>query len=199
MKTLHPGVRIVRIMSAPSQDTAHVTRAKGRAGRTRRGLPRETASADRSALAPPPTPVLPEELMACAREVRDLLDELAELSGCGNAWGLRVLRRNVELALASPVTLVSPENQMDFIEELVEAVWDGADSGFRWAVKPADTRAEAPDGTRTREERRRDIVERFDRLALDLCMRVERWHELEAAAADTPLAAPRIFHTDHMV
>ena len=141
--------------------------------------------------------------MACAREVRDLLDELAELSGCGNAWGLRVLRRNVELALASPVTLVSPENQMDFIEELAEAVWDGADSGFRYAVKPADTPAgapaEAPDGTHTREERRRDIVERFDRLAHDLCMRVEGWHELEAAAADVPLAAPRIFHTDHMV
>lgn len=195
----HPGGRIVRIMSAPSRDTVHVTRAKGRAGRTRRGLPRETASADRSALAPPPTPVLPEELMACAGEVKDLLDELDELSGCGNAWGLRVLRRNVELALASPVTLVSPENQMDFIEELAEAVWDGADSGFRYAVKPADTRADAPGGTRTREERRRDIVERFDRLAHDLCVRVERWHELEAAAADAPLAAPRIFHTDHMV
>lgn len=191
--------RIVRVVSAPSRETAHVTRAKGRAGRTRRGLPREKASAERSALPASPTPVLPEELTACAGEVRDLLDELAELSGCGNAWGLRVLRRNVELALASPVTLVSPENQMDFIEELAEAVWDGTDSGFRYAVKQADTPAETPDGTRAREERRRDIVERFDRLAHDLCLRVERWHELEAAAADAPTAAPRIFHTHYMV
>lgn len=195
---LRPNGRIVRIMSAPSRETAHVTRANGRAGRTRRGVPREKASAGRSA-PPPPTPVLPEELTACAREVRDLLDELAELSGCGNAWGLRVLRRNVELALASPVTLASSENQLDFIEELAEAVWDGADSGFRYAVKKADTPPETPDVTRTREERRRGIVERFDRLAHDFCLRVERWHELEAAASDAPPAAPRIFHSDYMV
>jgi hypothetical protein len=138
--------------------------------------------------APEPTPVPPAELVARAGDVRALLDELAELTGCENAWGLRVLRRNVELALASPETLDRAENQMDFIEELAEAVWDGADSGFRHAV----TQAATPDGTHARERRRQAIVDRFDQLADHLCKQVERWQALEAEVAGASFAAPRL-------
>ncbi len=131
-----------------------------------------------------PVPVPASELVACAAEVRSLLIELTELTGCENSWGLRMLRRNVELALVSPETLDAPENQMDFIEELAEAVWDGADSGFRHAVKPAAT----ADGTLAREERRRVIVDRFDQLTGMLCSKVQRWRAREAAVPAAALA-----------
>ena len=145
--------------------------------------------------APQSTPFPAAELVARAGEVRALLDELAELTGCENAWGLRVLRRNVELALASPETLNRSENQMDFIEELAEAVWDGADPGFRYAVTPAAT----PAGTHAREDRRQAIVDRFDQLADHLCKQVERWQALEGEAAGASLALPSPPQSGHMI
>lgn len=144
---------------------------------------------------PQPTPVPAAELVARAGDVRALLDELADLTGCKNAWGLRVLRRNVELALASPETLDRAENQMDFIEELAEAVWDGADSGFRYAVTPAATAA----GTHAREQRRQAIVDCFDQLADHLCKQVERWQALETEAAGVSLVAPPHPQPGHMI
>jgi len=94
-----------------------------------------------------------------------------------------VLRRNVELALTSPETLDRAENQMDFIEELTEAVWDGADSSFRYSAQPAVT----PEATRVREERRETVVARLDQLADQLCRQVEHWQALEAATAGASL------------
>jgi len=148
-----------------------------------------------SGLVAPPTPLPPPELVAHAHEVRGLLDELAALTGSENAWGLRVLRRNVELAVMSPETLDRPENQMDFIEELAEAIWDGADSSFRYAVKPTATQ----EGARAPEERREAIVARLDRLADQLCKQVEHWQALVGAAADAPLDAPGLPQAEHMV
>jgi len=122
---------------------------------------------------PPPlsTPVPPADLVACARELQELVGELADLTGCGAAWGMRVLRRNIELALLSPRTLDTADNQLDFIEELAEALWDGADAGFRHAV----TQDATPADTGRREERRRAVVDRLDEVAHDLCGAAEAW------------------------
>src|SRR5437899_2039452 len=105
----------------------------------------------------------------------------------GAAWGMRVLRRNVELALLSPHTLDSADNQLDFIEELTEAVWDSGDAGFRHALAPAPT----PDETVHREQRRRAVVGRLDEHAHHLCAAAEAWRDqvvatAEAARADAP-------------
>ena len=189
---------IVRVVSASGADTDRVERAKGRSGHSRPSRLAATSQSHRERRPlpqPQPTPVPAAELVSRARDVRALLDELAELTGCGNAWGLRVLRRNVELALASPETLDRPENQIDFIEELAEAIWDGADSGFRHAVTPAAS----PDATRAREERRRAVVDHLDRLADRLCKQVERWQALEDEAAGALVAAPRPPQSEHMV
>ncbi len=121
------------------------------------------------------------ELLAAAGRLRPLLDELAELTGAGQSWGLRVLRRNVEIALRSPETLATAENQLDFIEELAEAVWDDADPGFRRAL-PAGP---GPEETRAREERRQGIVADLGRLADDLCGTAEGWQRLLSASTWT--------------
>lgn len=196
------GGRIVRVMSASTSDTGHVERARGRAEKHQIGRRRPSAALQPDAetqpvsgLVAPPTPLPPSELVAHAHEVRALLDELAALTGSENAWGLRVLRRNVELAIMSPETLDRPENQMDFIEELTEAIWDGADSGFRYAVKPAATQ----EGARAREERREAIVARLDRLADQLCKQVEHWQAFEGADAAAPLDSRRLPQAEHMV
>ena len=189
--------RIVRVMSAWWPDTDHVERAKGRSGYSRPSRPAATSQheIERQAPAPQATPVPVAELVAHAADLCALLRELAEVTGCENAWGLRVLRRNVELALASPETLERPENQMDFIEELAEAVWDGADPGFRYPVAPAAT----PDGPRAHEERRQAIVDRFDQLADHLCRQVEHWQALEPDPAAACLLAPRLPQSRHIV
>src|SRR5215471_6913620 len=109
---------IVRVLSVSRAETWRVTRPRT-----------QTIRGHRSSPPPPrPTPVPPGELLDRANELQGLLEELAELTGCGAAWGMRVLRRNVELALLSPHTLGTADNQLDFIEELAEALWDGADA-----------------------------------------------------------------------
>jgi hypothetical protein len=120
------------------------------------------------------------ELVDCARELRGLVEELTDLTGCGGAWGMRVLRRNVELALLSPHTLDVADNQLDFIEELTEAVWDGGDGGFRQAVAPSA----APEETALREQRRRAVVGRLDDLAHHLCAAAGAWRDLVVATAE---------------
>jgi hypothetical protein len=128
--------------------------------------------------APPATPLAAARLLAAAGRLRPLLDELARLTGTGHAWGLRVLRRNVEIALRSPETLASAENQLDFVEELAEAVWGDADPGFRLAL-PAGP---SPEATRGSEERRQAIVAHLGRLADELCGEVEAWQRLLSAS-----------------
>lgn len=127
----------------------------------------------------PDTPLGPGELAAAARELRALLGELAELTGAGDAWSLRVLRRNVEIAWLCPETLETRQNQLDFVEDLAEAVWDGADPGFR---QPLWTSGADPEETRAGEQRRQAVVERLDQIAERLCREVEHWQQLAAAA-----------------
>jgi hypothetical protein len=147
--------------------------------RSRRGRSRAEPTAGRGprpwAAAPPPTtPVAAADLHAEASTLRPLLAELAELAGSGPTWNLRVLRRNVEIALLSPETLRSAENQLDFIEELAEAVWDPSDPGLRAGATAAPGAPEA---------RRRAILGHLDRLADRLCREAEEWQRRRAAAA----------------
>jgi hypothetical protein len=137
--------------------------------------------------------VPPAELLDCARELRVLVQELADLTGCGGAWGMRVLRRNVELALLSPDTLAGADNQLDFIEELAEAVWDGGDGGFRQAVALGST----PEETARREQRRRAVVDRLDHLAHRLCAAAEAWRDLVVATAEGARAGIANPQEDH--
>jgi len=139
------------------------------------------------------TPVPAAELLASAGELRSLVDELSELTGCGMAWGVRVLRRNVELALLSPDTLDAADNQLDFIEELAEAVWDGADAGFRHAARDGAT----PDETVQREARRRAMVERLDAMTHRLCAAGEAWRDAAMVAAETAPAEAGYPQEDH--
>ena len=141
----------------------------------------------------PPTPVPPAELVGCAAELQGLVDELTDLTGYGRAWGMRVLRRNVNLALLSPHTLDTADNQLDFIEELAEAVWDGGDGGFRHALPPSSS----PEETVRREERRRAAVERLDALAHRLCAAGEAWRDLVVATAEASRAGVPNPQEDH--
>ena len=178
--------RIVRLMSVSRPDTWRVTRARKNYHRP------TTAEAERSParLAPtsappaPTTPVPPAELLAAIGELESLLDELDDLTGCGSTWAMRMLRRNVAVALRRPDSLESEINQLDFVEELAEAVWDGGDAAFRHAVRTAATPDETPDETARREDRRRAVVERLDQLAHRFCAAGEAWAERTAAAAD---------------
>jgi hypothetical protein len=167
--------RIVRFLSVSRSETRRVTRRTKQTTRLHAPPP------------PPPTrptPVPPAGLLDCARELRGLVDELADLTGCGGAWGMRVLRRNVELALLSPQTLDLADNQLDFIEELTEAVWDGGDGAFLHAVAPSPT----TEATVRREQRRRAAVDRLDELAHHLCAAAEAWRDLVVATAEAARA-----------
>jgi hypothetical protein len=137
--------------------------------------------------------VPPAELADRARELQGLLEELDDLTACGGAWGMRVLRRNVELAVLSPHTLDVADNQLDFIEELAEAVWDGGDGGFRHAVAPSPT----PDETAGREQRRRAVVGRLDDLTHQLCAAAEAWRDLVVVTAEAARAGVRNPQEDH--
>lgn len=170
--------RIVRVLSVSRPDTWRVTRS--RKPRTPRG--------PAGAAPPPPTPVPPAHLVTRARELRGLVDELVELTGCGNAWGVRVLRRNVELALLGPDTLRSADNQLDFIEELAEALWDAADGGFRQTIPPGGP----PEETAGRDERRRAVLARMDEIAQALCASAEAWRGAVAGAEDGAAGGHRL-------
>jgi hypothetical protein len=170
--------RIVRVLSVSTSQTGRVTRA--RSGRSRRTPPgRERRVLPAAAPPPPATPVAPAELLAMAGRLRPLLDELVHLTGAGHAWGVRVLRHNVEVALRRPETLATAANQLDFVEELAGAVWDDADPGFRAALPAGPDLA----ASQAREARRRTLVAFLDRVTGQLCGEVEGWQRLVTAAA----------------
>src|SRR6266496_2275752 len=147
------GPLIVRFLSVSRPDTWRVRRTRKP---TSTGPGQAAASGLRApASVPlPATPTSPAELLDRVGELRGLVAELADLTDAGGAWGMRVLRRNIELALLSPETLSSAQNQLDFIEELTGAVWDGSDARFRYAALPAATAEE----TCRRDARRLAIV-----------------------------------------
>lgn len=119
----------------------------------------------------PATPLASGDLLAVAEELRGLLDELTVVAGAAAAWGLRSLRESVELALATPDALSNADNQVDFVEELVEAVWGSSHWALRGPSAPAATWAETLAG----ERRRQAVAERLDELASTFCLAVEAW------------------------
>jgi len=170
-------VRIVRVLSASTRETVRVKRSRGARSRRRSAGRRQTAFGA-PGQRPPATPVPAAELVAAAAGLRPLLAELAALSGGGQEWSLRVLRRNVELALLSPESLETAENQLDFIEELAEAAWDGSVRGLRQlAGGPGGAGAEA---------RREAIAAELDELADRLCGQAESWQRHRSAFAEDP-------------
>ena len=128
---------------------------------------------------PGPTPLPRDVLLAHADEVRDLVDELAPLTRADHTWGVRTLRRNTEIALRNPRTLESPENQMDFIEELAESVWAGAEPGDPHVVR----RGEIPRQVQADVVRLHQLQDRLDQMAVLLCEHVVRWRRQACAAA----------------
>jgi hypothetical protein len=148
--------RIVRLVSVAGADTGFMERPRVEAAEL---------------------PLPPEELLQEVRQLRGLLDQLVGLSAPGEAWRLQPLRRNVDLALERPETLLTADNQLDFIEELTEALWQepmdelgaGSRSGATWEENAR------------REELRRSVWDRLDARAELLCERVERWHVARVA------------------
>lgn len=181
--------RIVRFLSVSRLDTWRVTRSRKQTARPPQHGQQELAPRHRRSTSSQlhPTPVPPAELLARAGELRTLVDELVDLTGCGDAWGVRVLRRNIELAVVNPDTLGSADNQLDFIEELAEAVWDGADAALRQAVALAAT----PEETVRREGRRRASLARLDELTHQLCAAAEAWRDVIVATAEAAQAVVR--------
>jgi hypothetical protein len=118
----------------------------------------------------PHLPIPVADLLARAAELRTLLESLAETSDSAGTWGLDGLRRGVAFALRHPESLARLENQVDFVEQVAEAVWDGADPGFRYPGQPGPTL----ELTLAREKRRRAVVARLDEIARELCEAVER-------------------------
>jgi hypothetical protein len=115
-------------------------------------------------------PIPAADLLARTAELRTLLEALVEASDSARTWALDGLRRSVELALRHPESLTRAENQVDFVEQIAEAVWDAADPGFRYPGEPGPTW----ELTLAREERRRAVVARLDEIARELCEAVER-------------------------
>src|SRR3982074_3315725 len=69
------------------------------------------------------TPIPPAALVKHVRRLGELLEDLDQLQP-GLPPGLETLKRNVLLALDRPESLESPENQLDFVEEFAEALWE---------------------------------------------------------------------------
>jgi hypothetical protein len=137
-----------------------------------------------------------DELIACAAEVRGLIDELVTLTGADHAWGVRTLRRNTEIALRNPKTLERPENQMDFVEEMAEAVWGAAEPGFRSALGTGVPTEQI----QLDRERLQAIMDRLDGLAVLLCGKVTDWRrQVSAAAGETPRSAARSPQASHWI
>ena len=137
------------------------------------------------------TPFATEELLEEARQLQRWLDEIAALSASGLPWGLRQQLRNVELALRRPETLASLDNQLDFVEELAEAVWQPQ---LELATAAPDEPAGQGESNReasARQRRAEALWERLDACAERLCERVERWHRgLQSEAAGFPRERP---------
>src|SRR5262249_38640045 len=161
--------RIVRFLSVSRSDTWPVTPGRKPSSPMRRAPAGEAQSFDTRALER--TPIPPAALSAWVAELTALVGELSSLAAGPGGWSLRVLRRNLELARLNPETLLSAENQLDFIEELAEAAWD-SDCHDRSCTGSEALTAQQHRG---REERRRAALDRLGEIALHLCAAAEGW------------------------
>jgi hypothetical protein len=131
----------------------------------------------------PLTPVSPPALLGEVLGLRSLLDGLAALLDLGLPPGLEALRRDVELALDRPESLETAENQLDFIEELAEAVW-----GAPAALQASSAEEASADGPAPLHRHGvAESWERLERLSELLCRDAETWHRRRTANAGAPL------------
>lgn len=134
----------------------------------------QTGPVSRSQIADQPAPFASEELLHEAKQVAKLLDELGGVSALEMVWGLVPLTENIQLALRRPRTLDSADNQLDFIEELAEAVW-----------REPPLELFGPAGAR-RPDLVESIWERLGTCAERLCERVDRWSRKQTGLAAGP-------------
>jgi hypothetical protein len=131
-----------------------------------------------------PTPVPPPVLLCEVRQLQSLLAELAGLFDLGLPPILEALRSDVELALKRPESLGAAENQLDFIEEVADAVWgeplpslvDGGEGAPPGGLEPH------------RGSQVLAYWEQLDRLSERLCRQADAWHRKRlVSAAQAPL------------
>ncbi|MDQ6774149.1 MAG: hypothetical protein M3024_14400 [Candidatus Dormibacteraeota bacterium] len=123
---------------------------------------------DRARELDPPLP--PVGLVRQVKRLKAILDELVEVTDAEDIWGIRSLRSHVALALESPSTLTSARNQVDFVIELLAAVWEGCEAGFG-GLRAGPNWAE----TGRRQERLEELREELLGLADGLGEAVETW------------------------
>jgi hypothetical protein len=129
-----------------------------------------------ASLAPP---IPPTTLLQQVQRLRELLDGLVPLLSLGLPPRFRELARNVNLALERPDSLESPDNQLDFVEEVVEALWAEPFPDLLDEGGPSGSLAE-----RTLSQSRLEASwEQLDGLSQHLCTDVESWHRRRALAA----------------
>jgi hypothetical protein len=132
----------------------------------------------------PPTPVSPPVLLGEVHRLRVLLDGLEPLLDLGLPPGLKTLRRDVELALGQPESLETAENQLDFIEELAEAVWGEPAASLTSSL---DGASPSPGPGHSGRQPVAESWEQLERLSERLCHDAETWHRRRTANAVAPL------------
>jgi len=119
----------------------------------------------------PATPVPPRDLVRHVKELRALLDEIFGLTEARGLWAVRTLSHHVDLALLSPTTLISSQNQLDFVDEALVAIWEATEVSFG-GLRPAPSWEEA-----SRRQQRLDALRgRFEDIADQLSEQLESWH-----------------------
>lgn len=121
-------------------------------------------------------PVAPRHMVRSVKELRGLLNELIEVSDAGDLWGVRVLRRHVEIALDGPTVMTSAQNQVDFVVQLLDAMSEACESGFG-GLRSGPTWEE----TGRRHERLEQLRDRLSRLADELGETVDLWQRRRQA------------------
>ena len=124
-----------------------------------------------SARSCPATPIPPLDLVRHVKELRALLDEIFGLTEASGLWAIRTLSHHVDLALGSPTALVSTQNQLDFVDEALDAIWEAAELSFG-GLRPAPSREE----TGRRQQRLDTLRGRLESIADQLCEHLETWH-----------------------
>jgi hypothetical protein len=77
----------------------------------------------------------------------------------------------VDVALVSPTTLISSQNQLDFVNEALVAIWEASEVSFG-GLRPAPSSEEAG----SRQERLDSLRGRLESIADQLCEQLETWH-----------------------
>jgi hypothetical protein len=129
-----------------------------------------------SARSSPATPVPPLDLVRHVKELRALLDEIFGLTEASGLWAVRTLSHHVDLALISPTALISPQNQLDFVDEVLDAIWEAAEVGFG-GLRPAPSWEEIG----RRQQRLEMLRGRLEGIADALCEQLETWHRRRSA------------------